>query len=48
MHAIFSNVLALPLAATTAHLKPSLRGIFKRLCREVAAATAELEKLRAL
>lgn len=48
MHAIFTNLLELPLAATTAHLKPSLRGIFKRLCREVAAATAELEKLRAL
>lgn len=48
MQAIFSNLLELPAAGTLPHLKPALRGMFKRLYREVAAATGELEKLRAI
>lgn len=48
MHAILTTLLGLPTSDTRAHLKPALRGVWKRVCRDVSAATGELEKLRAI
>ncbi len=48
MHAIASILLALPMADSLPYLKPALCGVWKRLYKEVASATAELDKLRAL
>lgn len=46
MHAIFSHLLGLEQEATRAHLKPALRGIFRRVSRDVSAAADALQRLR--
>jgi hypothetical protein len=46
MHAIFVTLLQLPPTETLRHLKPSLRGIFKRTLADVRKAAAELDALR--
>ncbi|RAP57711.1 hypothetical protein BTJ49_07400 [Oleiagrimonas sp. MCCC 1A03011] len=47
-HAIFCALRGLPVAETLRHLKPALRGLCKRLFREVAACTERLDQLRAM
>ena len=46
MHAIRCVLLGTPARETLDHLKPALRGIYKRVQREVERSTAELEALR--
>lgn len=46
MHAIRCVLLGTPARETLEHLKPALRGIYKRVQREVERSTAELEALR--
>lgn len=48
MHAIFATLLELPMAETLTHLKPALRGTYKRLHKDVGRAASELGKLRAI
>lgn len=48
MHAIFCALRNLPSAKTLPHLKPALRGIYKRLVKDVNGASGELAKLRAI
>ncbi|MDR3447016.1 MULTISPECIES: hypothetical protein [unclassified Dyella] len=47
MHAIRCVLLGTPARETLDHLKPALRGIYKRVQREVERSTAELDRLRA-
>lgn len=48
MHAIYTVLLEIPPSDTLRHLKPSLRGIFKRVLRDVRGAEDELIKLRGI
>jgi len=46
MHAIFCVLQELPPKETLAHLKPALRGMFKRVYKEVLADTVRIATLR--
>nr|WP_199048044.1 hypothetical protein [Dyella sp. ASV24] len=46
MHAIRCVLLGTPARETLDHLKPALRGIYKRVQREVERSTGELDRLR--
>lgn len=46
MHAIFSSVLGIDQRETLPHLKSALRGIFKRVCKEVAGASEIQQHMR--
>ena len=46
MHAIFSIVLGIEPRETLPHLKSALRGIYKRVYRDVLGASQRLQKLR--
>lgn len=48
MHAILATLLELPASDTKPWLKPSLHGVWKRVCSDVSQATGELEKLRGI
>lgn len=47
-HAIFCHLQALPADAHLRYLKPALRGMYKRLYRDVAACGRELDALRTI
>jgi len=46
MHAIRCVLLGTPPRETMDHLKPALRGIYKRVQRDVERSSSELERLR--
>jgi hypothetical protein len=48
MHAIFSSLLAIQPTETLKHLKPALRGIYKRVHKDVSKATIAMDGLRAI
>jgi hypothetical protein len=48
MHAIFSTLLAIQPTETLKHLKPALRGIYKRVHKDVSKATIAMDGLRAI
>ncbi|WP_266157468.1 hypothetical protein [Dyella silvatica] len=48
MHAIFTTLLNIPTSETLKHLKPSLRGIFKRVHKDVGRATEAIDSLRGI
>jgi hypothetical protein len=45
-HAIFSALLDIPAADTLSYLKPSLRGIYKRVLKDVGQQAEAMARLR--